>query len=89
MFLAFGVTFEVPVVVVVLVRMGVLSIAKLKQIRPYVIVAAFVVAGIVTPPDVLSQLMLAAPLIVLYEAGIVAARLLVGKDAPARETEAA
>jgi sec-independent protein translocase protein TatC len=81
MFIAFGVTFEVPVVVVLLVRMGWLSIAKLKEIRPYVVVGAFVVAAVVTPPDVFSQLMLAAPLIILYEAGILAARLLVGKTA--------
>jgi sec-independent protein translocase protein TatC len=86
MFLAFGVTFEVPVVVVLLVRMGVLSIAKLKEIRPYVIVGAFVVAAVVTPPDVFSQLMLAAPLIVLYEAGIIAARLFVAK-APVQSDE--
>ena len=76
-FLAFGMTFEVPIVVVLLVRMGILSIAKLKQIRPYVVVGAFVVAAVVTPPDVFSQLILAIPLILLYEVGIVAAWLLV------------
>lgn len=81
MFLAFGVTFEVPIVVVLLARMGVVSIAKLKQIRPYVIVGAFIISAVVTPPDVFSQLILAIPLIVLYEAGIVAARLVVGKEA--------
>jgi sec-independent protein translocase protein TatC len=79
-FLAFGMTFEVPIVVVLLVRMGVLTIKKLKQIRPYVVVGAFIVAAVVTPPDVFSQLILAVPLIVLYEAGIIAARLVVGKD---------
>ncbi|MFD1556829.1 twin-arginine translocase subunit TatC [Paraburkholderia silviterrae] len=78
MFLAFGVTFEVPIVVVLLVRMGVLTVKKLKEIRPYVIVGAFIVAAVVTPPDVFSQLILALPLIVLYEAGIIAARLFVG-----------
>ncbi|MDN7674193.1 twin-arginine translocase subunit TatC [Burkholderia oklahomensis] len=77
MFVAFGVTFEVPVVVVLLVRMGVLTVQKLREIRPYVIVGAFVVAAVVTPPDVFSQLMLALPLVLLYEAGIVAARLFV------------
>lgn len=82
MFLAFGVTFEVPIVVVLLVRMNVLTIAKLKQIRPYIVVGAFVVSAVVTPPDVFSQLILAIPLIVLYEAGIIAARLIVGKDKP-------
>ncbi|MBP0594092.1 twin-arginine translocase subunit TatC [Paraburkholderia sp. LEh10] len=80
MFIAFGVTFEVPIIVVLLVRMRVLTIAKLKQIRPYVAVCAFVVAAVVTPPDVFSQLMLALPLIVLYEAGILAARLFVRSD---------
>ncbi|QBQ96550.1 twin-arginine translocase subunit TatC [Paraburkholderia pallida] len=78
MFLAFGVTFEVPIVVVLLVRMGVLTVKKLKEIRPYVIVGAFIVAAVVTPPDVFSQLILALPLIVLYEAGIIAARLFIG-----------
>jgi sec-independent protein translocase protein TatC len=89
MFIAFGVTFEVPIVVVLLVRMGLVTIKKLKQIRPYVVVGAFVVAAVVTPPDVFSQLILALPLIVLYEAGIIAARLLVGKDAPAADEEQA
>ncbi|MBV8658661.1 MAG: twin-arginine translocase subunit TatC [Burkholderiales bacterium] len=70
MFLAFGVTFETPVVVVVLVRMGVVSVAKLKEARPYVIVASFVIAAVVTPPDVLSQTMLAVPLWLLYELGV-------------------
>ncbi|KMN38032.1 MULTISPECIES: twin-arginine translocase subunit TatC [Chromobacterium] len=70
MFLAFGVTFEVPVVVILLVRMGVVSVEKLRQGRPYVIVGAFVVAAIVTPPDVLSQTLLAVPLWLLYEVGI-------------------
>ncbi|MEM5330236.1 twin-arginine translocase subunit TatC [Paraburkholderia sp. JHI2823] len=78
MFIAFGVTFEVPIVVVLLVRMGVLSVRKLREIRPYVIVGAFIVAAVVTPPDVFSQLILALPLIILYEAGIIAARIFVG-----------
>ncbi len=81
MFIAFGMTFEVPVVVVLLVRMGFLTVSKLKEIRPYVIVGAFVVAAIVTPPDVFSQLMLAVPLVLLYEAGIIAARFFVAKPA--------
>ena len=70
MFMAFGMTFQVPVVVVVLVRMGVVSVAKLREIRPYVFVGAFVVGAIFTPPDVVSQFMLAIPLWLLYEAGI-------------------
>jgi sec-independent protein translocase protein TatC len=73
-FLAFGITFEVPVVVVVLVRMGLVTLAKLKEIRPYVIVGAFVIAAIVTPPDVLSQLLLAIPMTLLYELGLLIAR---------------
>ncbi len=73
MFMAFGITFQVPVAVVVLVRMGVVTTAKLRVARPYVIVGAFVVAAIVTPPDVVSQFMLAMPLWLLYEAGILVA----------------
>lgn len=73
MFIAFGITFQVPVAVVVLVRMGVVTTAKLKEVRPYVIVCAFVVGAIFTPPDVVSQFMLAMPLWLLYEAGIVVA----------------
>ncbi|BCF89829.1 MULTISPECIES: twin-arginine translocase subunit TatC [Paraburkholderia] len=87
MFLAFGVTFEVPIVVVLLVRMNVLTIKKLKEIRPYVIVGAFVISAVVTPPDVFSQLILAIPLIVLYEAGIIAARLFVSKPVVTAENE--
>jgi len=74
MFIAFGLTFEVPVVVVVLVRLGVVELAKLRSIRGYVIVGAFVVGAIFTPPDVLSQVMLAVPLWLLYELGLIAAR---------------
>ena len=70
LFLAFGVTFEVPVAVVILVRMGLVSVAKLKEIRPYMIVGAFIVGAIFTPPDVVSQVMLAVPLWILYELGI-------------------
>ena len=74
MFLAFGVTFEIPIVVIILVRSGVVSIEKLKEARPYVIVGAFVVAAVVTPPDVLSQFMLAVPMCLLYEAGLIFSR---------------
>jgi sec-independent protein translocase protein TatC len=78
-FLAFGLTFEVPVVVVVLVRMGIVPLAKLREIRPYVIVGAFVISAIVTPPDVLSQLLLAIPMTLLYELGLLIARFYVPK----------
>ena len=73
-FIAFGVTFEVPIIVIVLVQMGVVSLAKLKELRPYVIVGAFVIGAIFTPPDVISQLMLAIPLCLLYELGMLMAR---------------
>lgn len=73
MCLAFGITFEVPVVVVVLVRMGLVTVEKLKSIRPYVIVGAFVLAAVVTPPDIMSQLFLAIPLCLLYEIGLLIA----------------
>jgi sec-independent protein translocase protein TatC len=75
MCLAFGATFEVPVVVVILVRMGIVSIEKLRSIRPYAIVGAFVIAAIVTPPDVVSQLSLALPMCLLYELGLLVAPL--------------
>jgi len=73
MFLAFGVTFEVPIIVIVLVRMGLVPLAKLKQIRPYAVVGAFVISAVVTPPDIMSQLMLALPLCLLYEVGLLVA----------------
>jgi sec-independent protein translocase protein TatC len=83
MFIAFGVTFETPVAVVVLVRLGIVTVAQLKQARPYVIVGAFVVGAVFTPPDVLSQLLLAIPVCLLYELGLFVARYLVplSKDA--------
>jgi sec-independent protein translocase protein TatC len=77
MFLAFGLAFEVPVVVVVLARMGIFSIAKLKEFRGYFVVLAFIIAAIVTPPDVVSQLALAIPMIGLYEIGIWAAQIFI------------
>jgi len=84
MFIAFGVTFEVPVVVILLAKAGVVSVGKLREMRPYVIVGAFVVAAIVTPPDVVSQIMLAIPICLLYEAGIFIAAI-VSKPKPAAE----
>jgi sec-independent protein translocase protein TatC len=77
MFLAFGVTFEIPVVVVVLARAGIVSLENLKHARPYVIVGAFVIAAVVTPPDVLSQVLLAVPMWLLYELGLIVARFVV------------
>ena len=77
MFLAFGLAFEVPIVVVVLARMGVVTIEKLKAFRSYFVVLAFIIAAIVTPPDVVSQLALAIPMCLLYEVGIWAARIFI------------
>jgi sec-independent protein translocase protein TatC len=77
MFLAFGLAFEVPIAVVVLARLGVVTIEQLKSMRGYFVVAAFVVAAVVTPPDVVSQLALAIPMCLLYEVGIWSARLFI------------
>jgi sec-independent protein translocase protein TatC len=70
MFFAFGLAFEVPVVVVVLVLTGLVSVEQLREWRGYVIVAVFIVAAVVTPPDVVSQIALALPMCLLYEVGI-------------------
>jgi sec-independent protein translocase protein TatC len=86
MFIAFGAAFEVPVAVAVLARMGLVSIAKLKSFRSYFIVLAFIVAAIITPPDVVSQLALAIPMCLLYEVGIWAAQVFIKHtQAPAQE----
>ena len=82
LFLAFGFSFEVPVAVVILAALGWVSIEQLKQARSYVIVGAFVVAAVITPPDVVSQLMLAIPMCILYELGLVAARMLARDQEP-------
>jgi sec-independent protein translocase protein TatC len=77
MFVAFGAAFEVPIVVVVLARMGLVSIEKLKSFRGYFIVLAFIVAAVITPPDIVSQLALAIPMCLLYEVGIWAAQIFI------------
>jgi sec-independent protein translocase protein TatC len=87
MFIAFGVTFEIPIVLIVLVRVGLVSVEQLKNARPYAIVGAFVIAAVVTPPDVLSQLMLAIPMCLLYEAGLFFARFIARR--PAAQVEPA
>ena len=74
LFLVFGIAFEVPIAVIVLARVGIVTIEQLKNFRGYFIVAAFVVAAVVTPPDVISQLALAIPMCILYEVGILAAK---------------
>ncbi len=76
-FLAFGITFEVPVATVILVALGWVTVEQLRASRSYVVVAAFVIAAVLTPPDVVSQLLLAIPMCILYEIGILAARLVV------------
>lgn len=82
-FIAFGVTFEVPIIVLVLVRVGVVEVAKLKEWRPYMIVGAFVVAAVFTPPDVVSQFMMAVPLCLLFELGLFLARFIAARPAAA------
>jgi sec-independent protein translocase protein TatC len=86
MFMAFGITFQVPVAVVLLVRMGFVTVEKLREARPYAVVGAFVIGALFTPPDVVSQFMLAMPLWLLYEAGIVIAAW--GGRGKMKETEA-
>ncbi len=89
MFIAFGAAFEVPIAVVVLARLGVVSIEKLKEWRGYFVVVAFIIAAVITPPDVVSQLSLAIPMCLLYELGIWAARLFIKHTkAPDAEAEA-
>jgi sec-independent protein translocase protein TatC len=90
MFLAFGAAFEVPIVVVVLARMGFVSVDKLREWRGYFIVIAFIIAAIITPPDVVSQLALAIPMVLLYEVGLWAARIFVkNTQAPEEESSTA
>ena len=87
MFLAFGLAFEVPIAVVVLARMGIVSVQKLREFRGYFIVIAFVIAAIVTPPDVVSQLSLAIPMCILYEVGIWAAQIFIRHTKAPEEAE--
>lgn len=89
MFLAFGLAFEVPVAVVVLARLGVVSVDKLKSFRGYFVVLAFVIAAVVTPPDVVSQLALAIPMCLLYEIGIWAAQIFIKHTQAPEENSAA
>jgi sec-independent protein translocase protein TatC len=86
MFVAFGLTFEIPVVIVVLARMGIVTPDKLSEVRRYFILGAFVVAAVVTPPDALSMMLLAIPMCLLYEVGLLCARLVTPRgeaEAPA------
>src|SRR5690606_4310988 len=87
MFIAFGVTFEVPIAVILLVKSGIVTVQKLRSARGYVIVGAFIIAAVVTPPDVVSQFMLAVPLCLLFELGVLVASALKKNEAPTHEDE--
>ena len=82
LFLAFGFSFEVPGAVVILALLGWVSVEQLRAARSYVIVGAFVVAAVITPPDVVSQLLLAIPMCLLYEIGVLVARSIVRRSEP-------
>src|SRR5690606_36805380 len=82
MFVAFGITFEVPVVVILLVKAGIVTVEKLREARGYVIVGAFIIAAVVTPPDVLSQFMLAVPLRLLFELRLLISARLTPRASP-------
>ncbi len=87
MFVAFGVTFEVPIAVILLVKSGVVTVQKLRAARGYVIVGAFVIAAVVTPPDVLSQFMLAVPLCLLFEVGVLVASAMKKREAKPEDND--
>jgi sec-independent protein translocase protein TatC len=87
MFIAFGLTFETPVVVIVLVRMRIVTLEKLRSARPYVIVGAFIVGAVFTPPDVISQGLLAVPLWLLFELGLLLARFVTVPEGVGEEKE--
>ena len=90
MFIAFGVAFEVPIVVVILARMNIVTVAQLKAFRTYFVVGAAAVSGLVTPPDPVSMLALLVPMYLLYEVGIWAAQIFIKHTkAPAEAAEAA
>jgi sec-independent protein translocase protein TatC len=82
LFFAFGLAFEVPIAVVIVVRFGWVTISALQEARGYIVVGAFVIGAIVTPPDVISQFMLAVPMWLLYELGIVVARFTTKESEP-------
>jgi sec-independent protein translocase protein TatC len=87
LFLAFGVTFEVPVLTVLLVKVGAVSTAMLREQRPYIIVGCFVIAAVLTPPDVFSQISMAVPMWLLFELGLFVARYVEPKPEPEPEPE--
>ncbi len=87
-FLAFGISFQLPVALVILVLLGWVTPAQLREWRGYAVVGIFILAAIITPPDVVSQLMLAIPMCLLYEAGIIASRMLGRRDDATRDADA-
>ena len=89
LFLAFGITFEVPIATIILVATGLVTAEKLAQARPYVIVGAFARGMLLTPPDVISQTLLALPMWVLYELGIIFSRILIAEKPAENETDQA
>lgn len=89
LYIAFGVAFQVPIVVVLLARMNIVSIDKMKEFRGYFIVLSFVIAAVLTPPDVISQLALAVPMCLLYEAGIFAAKWFIKNTRPQEDGDEA
>ena len=87
LFLAFGVAFEVPIITVAMVSMGVTTPKRLREVRPYVIVGAFVIGMLLTPPDIISQTLLAIPVWLLYEVGILFSKMVAPKqDETSEET---
>ncbi|HVK31269.1 MAG TPA: twin-arginine translocase subunit TatC, partial [Burkholderiaceae bacterium] len=88
LYIAFAAAFQVPIVVILLVKVGLVTVKQLTEFRGYFIVVAFIVAAVITPPDVVSQLALAVPMCLLYEVGIWAARVFVKKKEDEPQAEA-
>ncbi|MFO1426807.1 MAG: twin-arginine translocase subunit TatC, partial [Steroidobacteraceae bacterium] len=90
MFLCFGVAFEMPVIVVLLVLTGMVSVEKLQSSRGYVLIGIFIIAAILTPPDAVSQTIMAVPMYLLYEGGLVMARIMqrMRREQPERSEQA-
>ena len=88
LFLAFGITFEVPIATIILVATGIADTKKLAKARPYVVVGAFAIGMLLTPPDVISQTLLAIPMWILYEAGMIMARILLPEKAAGKPADA-
>jgi sec-independent protein translocase protein TatC len=86
-FLAFGASFEMPVALVILVLLGWVTPAQLREWRGYAVVGIFIIAAVITPPDVVSQLLLALPMVALYEAGILASSALARSRGAAARTD--